>query len=126
LELGNLDARRDWGYAPEFVEGMWRMLQQDTPDDYVLATGETHSVREFIEIAMNCMGNTITWEGTGVEEVGRDDSGRIIIRINPIFYRPAEVDLLIGDASYAYNRLGWKHTTPFQQLVSRMIVSDKH
>ena len=124
LELGNLDARRDWGYAPEFVEGMWRMLQKDTPDDYVLATGETHSVREFIEIAMNCIGNTITWEGTGLDEVGRDESGRIIIRINPIFYRPAEVELLIGDASYAHTSLGWKPATTFHELVSRMINAD--
>lgn len=124
LELGNLDARRDWGYAPEFVEGMWRMLQQDTPDDYVLATGETHSVREFIEIAMNCIGNAITWEGSGLDEVGKDESGRIIIRINPIFYRPAEVELLIGDASYAYTSLGWKPMTTFHELVSRMITTD--
>lgn len=124
LELGNLDARRDWGYAPEYVEAMWRMLQQDTPDDYVLATGETHTVREFLEVAMKCMGHTITWEGHGVNEVGYDETGRVVVRINPSFYRPAEVELLIGDASYAQNRLDWFPTITFQELVSRMIHYD--
>jgi GDPmannose 4,6-dehydratase len=124
LELGNLDARRDWGYAPEFVEGMWRMLQQDTPDDYVLATGETHSVREFIEIAMSCIGHTITWEGSGVDEIGKDETGRLLVKVNTSFYRPAEVDLLIGDASYAHNSLGWKPTTTFHELVSRIMIAD--
>ena len=124
LEIGNLDARRDWGYAPEYVEGMWRMLQQDTPDDYVLATGETHSVREFIETAMTCIGHTIVWDGSGVEEVGKDETGRCVVRINREFYRPAEVDLLVGDASRARNVLGWAPTHTFHELVSRMIQHD--
>lgn len=124
LELGNLDARRDWGYAPEFVEGMWRMLQQNRADDYVLATGETHTVREFIETAMACIGQSINWEGRGVDEVGRDNTGRIVIRVNPEYYRPAEVDLLVGDPSYAKNVLGWVPTTSFRQLVSRMVRHD--
>jgi len=121
LELGNLDARRDWGYAPEYVEGMWRILQQDTPDDFVLATGETHSVREFVEEAFRVAGHRITWDGEGVHETGRDETGRIVIRINPAFYRPAEVVLLIGDASKARRELGWTPTTPFHELVARMV-----
>ena len=124
LELGNLDSRRDWGYAPEYVEGMWRMLQQDSPCDYVLATGQTHSVREFVEVAMKCLGHTITWKGHGVDEVGCDETGRVVVKINPAFYRPAEVDLLVGDASYAQNRLGWSPKTTFQELVSRMVLHD--
>jgi GDPmannose 4,6-dehydratase len=124
LELGNLDSRRDWGYAPEYVEGMWRMLQRDIPDDYVLATGETHSVREFVETALTCIGHSITWEGSGVDEIGRDETGRVILRINPSFYRPAEVDLLVGDASYAESSLGWKSKTSFRELVMRMISCD--
>lgn len=124
LEIGNLDARRDWGYAPEYVEGMWRMLQQDSPDDYVLATGETHSVREFVETAMQCLGHSIVWEGTGVDEVGRDETGRIVVKVNPDFYRPAEVDLLVGDATRAHTRLGWTPRISFQDLVTRMIYID--
>lgn len=124
LEIGNLEARRDWGYAPEYVEGMWRMLQQDTPDDYVLATGETHSVREFIETAMRCLGHSIVWNGGGVDECGTDETGRVVVRINRDFYRPAEVDLLVGDSSKARNVLGWAPTSTFHQLVSRMIQHD--
>ena len=124
LEIGNLEARRDWGYAPEYVEGMWRMLQQDTADDYVLATGETHSVREFIETAMRCLGHSIVWNGVGVDERGTDETGRVVVRINPEFYRPAEVDLLVGDSSKARNVLGWSPTSTFHQLVSRMIQHD--
>jgi GDPmannose 4,6-dehydratase len=120
LELGNLDARRDWGYAPEYVEGMWRMLQQTTPEDYVLATGETHSVREFVETAMKCLGHSIHWEGTGVNEVGRDETGRIVVRVNAEFYRPAEVDLLVGDATKARTVLGWVPETTFSNLVGKM------
>lgn len=124
LELGNLDARRDWGYAPEYVEGMWRILQQDTPEDFVLATGETHSVREFVEEAFRVAGHRITWEGEGVHEKGRDETGRIVVTINPAFYRPAEVVLLVGDASRARRALGWAPTITFHQLVARMVQLD--
>jgi GDPmannose 4,6-dehydratase len=125
LEIGNLDSRRDWGYAPEYVEGMWRMLQQSSPDDYVLSTGETHSVREFIEIAMNVLGHTISWEGSGLSEIGRDEKDRIVIRINPEFYRPSEVDLLIGDSSKANKVLGWKPIVTFNDLVIKMMNNNK-
>lgn len=121
LSIGNLDARRDWGYAPEYVEGMWRMLQQEKAEDYVLATGETHSVREFVELAMQAMGHTITWSGSGLSEVGTDETGRVVLSINPEFYRPAEVDLLIGDYTKAQAYLGWTPTTSFQELVTRMV-----
>ena len=124
LELGNLDARRDWGYAPEYVEGMWRMLQQDVPEDFVLATGETHSVREFVEEAFRAAGHSIAWEGSGVNEIGRDETGRTVVRIDPAFYRPAEVVLLVGDATRAKEVLGWKPTTSFRELVRRMVFSD--
>lgn len=120
LELGNLDAKRDWGYAPDYVEGMWRMLQQDVPDDYVLATGETHTVREFLETAWG----PIIWKGQGVNERGEDSTGRVIVKVNPEFYRPAEVELLIGDATKARTKLGWKSTTTFSQLVSQMVIHD--
>ena len=120
LELGNLDAKRDWGYAPDYVEGMWRMLQQDVPDDYVLATGETHTVREFLETAWG----PIIWKGKGVNERGEDSTGRVLVKINPEFYRPAEVELLIGDATKARTKLGWKSTTTFSQLVSQMVIHD--
>ena len=120
LELGNLDAKRDWGYAPDYVEGMWRMLQQDKPDDYVLATGETHTVREFLETAWG----TITWKGEGVNERGENSTGRVIVRVNPEFYRPAEVELLIGDPTKALIKLGWKATTTFSELVRRMLIYD--
>lgn len=124
LELGNLDAQRDWGYAPEYVEGMWRILQQDVPEDFVLATGETHSVREFVEEAFRAAGHSVAWSGTGVEEIGTDEAGRIVVRINPAFYRPAEVVLLVGDASRARKVLGWTPSTTFTALVSRMVYSD--
>jgi len=122
LEVGNLDARRDWGYAPEYVEGMWRMLQQTTPEDYVLATGETHSVREFVETAMGCIGHSIHWEGSGINEIGRDETGRIVVRVNAEFYRPAEVDLLVGDATKAQTKLNWYPTTTFNGLVMKMML----
>jgi GDPmannose 4,6-dehydratase len=124
LELGNLDAKRDWGHAEDYVRAMWLMLQQDTADDYVIASGETHSVREFVELAFRAANHTLHWEGEGVEEVGTDETGRIVVRVNPAFYRPAEVDLLIGDASRAERLLGWKRTISFEALVERMVKND--
>jgi GDPmannose 4,6-dehydratase len=120
LELGNLDAKRDWGYAPDYVEGMWRMLQEDKPEDYVLATGETHTVREFLETAWG----PIIWKGQGIHERGEDSTGRVIIKVNPEFYRPAEVELLIGNPRKAWCQLGWKATTTFSELVRRMVLHD--
>ena len=124
LELGNLDAKRDWGHAEDYVYAMWLMLQQERADDYVIASGETHSVREFVEIAFRAAGHTIQWEGHGTDEIGRDETGRIVLRINPMFYRPAEVDLLIGDASRAETLLGWKRQISFETLVQRMVNHD--
>lgn len=125
LAIGNLDARRDWGYAPDYVYGMWQMLQEENPKDYVLATGEIHTVREFIETAFQCIGTSIVWSGEGVDEIGRDSStGRILVRVNPEFYRPCEVDLLIGDASLAYTTFGWKPRITFKEIVSRMVKHD--
>jgi len=120
LELGNLDAKRDWGYAPDYVEGMWRMLQEDNPDDYVLATGETHTVREFLETAWG----PIIWKGQGINERGEDVNGRVLVKVNPEFYRPAEVELLIGNPTKAWTQLGWKATTTFSELVTRMVKHD--
>ena len=120
LELGNLDAKRDWGYAPDYVEGMWRMLQEENPDDYVLATGETHTVREFLETAWG----PIMWKGQGINERGEDSTGRVIVKVNPEFYRPAEVELLIGNPTKAWTQLGWKATTTFPDLVARMVLND--
>ncbi|MBC7357618.1 MAG: GDP-mannose 4,6-dehydratase [Desulfacinum sp.] len=125
LELGNLEARRDWGYAGDYVRGMWLMLQQPQGDDYVLATGETHSVREFTERAAACAGFRLAWEGEGADAVGVDEtSGRVVVRVNPRFYRPAEVDLLLGDASKARSRLGWAPTVGFEELVEMMVRAD--
>ena len=124
LELGNLDAKRDWGHAEDYVYAMWLMLQQETASDYVIASGETHSVREFVEIAFQKAGHTIRWEGEGTNERGVDETGRVVVRINPVFYRPAEVDLLIGDASRAETLLGWKRTISFHTLVERMVKND--
>lgn len=122
LYLGNLDAQRDWGHARDFVEGMWLMLQQPHADDYVLATGETHSVREFVERAFAHVGRHIEWKGDGVQEKGVDTStGQMLVSIDPRYYRPAEVDLLLGDASKARDRLGWQCTTNFERLVSEMM-----
>ncbi len=125
LYLGNIDAKRDWGYANDYVEGMWRMLQQDTPDDYLLATGETHSVREFIEETAKYLGMDLVWEGEGVNEKGMDTkTGKVIIEIDPKYFRPAEVDLLIGDPSKAKEKLGWEPRTKFHEIVKLMTESD--
>jgi GDPmannose 4,6-dehydratase len=124
LYIGNLDSKRDWGHARDYVEGMWRILQQDTPDDFVLATGETHSVREFIELAFAKVGRTIEWKGSGVDEVGVDDAGTELIKSDTRYFRPTEVDALQGDASKALRVLGWRHTVTFSELVSDMIESD--
>lgn len=126
LYLGNIDARRDWGHARDYVEGMWRILQCDEPDDYVLATGETHSVREFVEVAFGLVGRTIAWKGSGVDEIGLDTkTGQILVRIDPRYFRPTEVDLLLGNPQKAYAKLGWKHTTSFHDLVAEMVRSDQ-
>jgi GDPmannose 4,6-dehydratase len=125
LYLGNLDAKRDWGHARDYVEGMWRILQQDKPDDYVLATGVTRSVREFVELAFAHVGRTIEWRGRGVGETGVESrSGRLLVKIDPRYFRPTEVDLLIGDAAKAQARLGWKPVTPFADLIKAMIEAD--
>jgi GDPmannose 4,6-dehydratase len=125
LFLGNLDAQRDWGHARDYVEGMWMMLQQDTPDDYVLATGESHSVREFVEKAFSHVGKTILWRGKGVEEKGVDKStGKELVEVDPRYFRPSEVHSLIGDASKARAKLGWKHKMSFDTLVADMVEAD--
>ncbi len=125
LVLGNLDAQRDWGFARDFVEGMWRMLQQDEPEDFVLATGKTTTVRKFVELSFQAVGMDILWEGKGVDEKGRDRAtGRIIVEISPEFFRPAEVDLLIGDASKATEKLGWSSKTSLEELVQIMMRAD--
>jgi GDPmannose 4,6-dehydratase len=125
LFLGNLDAKRDWGHARDFVEGMWRILQQSAPDDYVLATGETHSVREFVEKAFAKIGIQIEWRGEGVGETGIDSaSGRTLVEIDPRYFRPTEVDLLIGDPSKARAKLGWRHKVTFDELVAEMVAAD--
>ena len=126
LYLGNMDAKRDWGHARDYVEGMWRIVQQDTPDDFVLATGESHSVREFVEIAFAEIGKTILWQGSGVEEKGLDsESGRILVEVDPRYFRPTEVDHLLGDPSKAEAKLGWRHTTSFRELVRDMVDADR-
>jgi GDPmannose 4,6-dehydratase len=126
LYLGNLDAERDWGHARDYVEGMWRIVQQDRPDDYVLATGEKHSVREFVEMAFHHTGISITWQGSGISEKGLDaGSGRILIEVDPRYFRPTEVDLLLGDPSKAHKKLGWRHKTSFKDLVTQMVDADR-
>ncbi len=124
LYLGNLEARRDWGYAKEFVEGMWRMLQQDRPDDYVLATGKAHSVREFLELCLTHAGFAWTKSGTGDAEIYADKNGKAIVKINPRYKRPAEVDLLVGDATKAKNELGWESKTTLEELAKIMMMED--
>jgi len=125
LSLGNMDAKRDWGYAGDYVEGMWRMLQQDTPGDYVLATNETHTVREFVEMAFNEVGIQIEWKGSGIDEKGYDKlTGKILIDINEKYFRPAEVDLLWGDCTKAEKILNWKRKVSLKDLVSMMVDAD--
>ena len=125
LFLGNLSAKRDWGHAGDFAEGIWQILQQDEPDDYVLATGSQHSVREFVELAFASAGRTIGWEGEGIDEVGRDmESGTVLVRIDPRYFRPTEVDTLLGDASKANRVFGWAPPTSFASLVKEMVESD--
>jgi GDPmannose 4,6-dehydratase len=125
LTLGNLDAKRDWGYAPDFVEGMWCMLQADTPSDYVLATGKTHSVREFVERSFKELGISIEWQGEGLSEKGIDsETKKILVDISPEFFRPREVDFLLGDPSKAKKELGWNPQTSLEELVSIMVQYD--
>jgi GDPmannose 4,6-dehydratase len=126
LYLGNLDARRDWGHARDYVDGMWRMLQMDQPDDYVLATGEMHSVREFVALAFGTVGREIEWHGEGVQEQGLDArTGEVLVAIDPRYFRPTEVDELLGDASKARAKLGWQHQVSFPELVREMVEADR-
>nr|WP_321499891.1 GDP-mannose 4,6-dehydratase [uncultured Dethiosulfovibrio sp.] len=125
IYLGNMDAKRDWGHARDYVEAMWLMLQQDTPDDYVVATGETHSVREFVELSFKEIGIPIEWRGTGVDEVGFDPStGKVLVEIDPRYFRPTEVELLLGDPTKAKEMLGWERRVTFSELVKEMVSHD--
>jgi GDPmannose 4,6-dehydratase len=124
--LGNLDSKRDWGYAPEYVEAMWLMLQQEVPDDYVIATGETHSVRELVEVTAELVGIKIEWRGEGASEVGVDSAtGKTIVEIDPYYFRPAEVDLLLGDPTKAQQKLGWFAKTSFRELIKIIFDAEK-
>jgi len=123
--LGNLNARRDWGYAGDYVQGMWLILQHDQPDDFVLATGENHSVREFVELAFKEVGISLVWQGTGIDEKGIDaETGRTLVSVDARYFRPTEVDVLLGDATKAKEVLGWKPTVSFEELVRRMVAAD--
>jgi GDPmannose 4,6-dehydratase len=125
LYLGNLNAVRDWGHARDYVEGMWMIVRQDEPDDYVLATGERHSVREFVEKAFACVGRSIEWRGSGIDEKGVEArSGQVLIEVDARYFRPTEVDLLVGDPSKAQKRLGWRHKTSFDAVVKEMVAAD--
>jgi GDPmannose 4,6-dehydratase len=125
LYLGNIDAKRDWGHARDYVEGMWRIVQQDKPDDYVLATGENHSVREFVELAFARIGRKLEWRGAGQDEEGLDaDTGAVLVKIDPRYFRPTEVDSLLGDPTKAHTILGWRHQTSFADLVTEMVDAD--
>jgi GDPmannose 4,6-dehydratase len=121
VELGNLDSKRDWGFAGDYVQAMWAILQAPQPDDYVIATGETHSVREFVEETAKQLDWDITWKGQGLDEVGINQHGQTVVKVNPQYYRPAEVDLLVGDYTKAYKELGWQPTTKFKELVQLMV-----
>ena len=125
LELGNLDAKRDWGHSCDYVDAMWRMLQQDAPDDYVIATNETRTVREFVETAFRHVGISIRWQGSGVDETGADTAtGKTIVAVNPVFFRPAEVEVLLGNPAKAEAQLGWIRRISFPELVHRMVEND--
>ncbi len=125
VELGNMDSKRDWGHSKDYVKAMWLMLQQETPDDYVIATNETRTVREFVEIAFRTAGIEVVWEGEGVNEVGKDKAtGKVIVKVNPKFFRPAEVDVLLGNPAKAEAALGWKREISFAELVERMVKND--
>ena len=125
LELGNMDAKRDWGHSKDYVRAMWLMLQQEEADDYVIATNETRTVREFVETAFAQAGIEIAWEGSGVDEIGKDKAtGKVLVKVNPKFFRPAEVELLIGDPKKAETTLGWKREIAFPELVERMVKND--
>ena len=125
LELGNMDSKRDWGHSKDYVKAMWLLLQQDHADDYVIATNETRTVREFVEVAFGHVGIEIEWEGTGVDEIGKDKAtGKTIVKVNPQFFRPAEVDILLGNPAKAEKELGWTREISFSQLVERMVKND--
>ena len=124
LELGNLDAKRDWGYAKEYVEGMYLMLQQENPDDYVLATGNTYTIRYFVEMAFKAIDVEVEWKGSGENEKGYDKSGKLVVKVNPKLYRPAEVDLLIGDPKKSKVGLGWAAKTTLEELCHMMVMED--
>jgi GDPmannose 4,6-dehydratase len=125
LYLGNLDAQRDWGHAKEYVRGMWLMLQQESPDDYVLATGVTTRVRDFVTQAFGELGTSIIWEGHGLDEKGRDsETGKVLVEVDPRYFRLTEVDLLIGNPAKAFAKLGWKHETSWQTLCAEMVRED--
>ena len=125
LELGNMDAKRDWGHSKDYVRAMWLMLQQDKPDDYVIATNETRTVREFVEKAFKAADIDVVWEGTGVDEIGKDKAtGKVIVKINKEFFRPAEVEVLLGNPAKADKVLGWERHISFNELVERMVKND--
>lgn len=126
VELGNLSAKRDWGHAKDYVNAMWLMLQQDAPDNFVISTGKTRSVRDFVSIAFEYAGMPLTWEGEGVDEIGKDADGIIRVKVNPKFFRPAEVELLLGDSTKAETKLNWKREISFEELVKRMVENDLH